>query len=143
MIKATGNVDGLQLSSDGAVIAVLDHAKLGFTLKGEAYTVRRAGVLAPVYELLHDNQPLVSARQAPFVNRYTVTRGGRVWTLKAEELLAKRFGLFDGDVRVGGITPSSRFNYTSDITIDLPDEMPLEVQVFLVWLLLWKWGDNS
>ena len=143
MIKASGNVDALQLSIDGTPIAVLNHAKPAFTLKGLDYTVRRSGFLSPLYELLRDNQPLATAKQAPFVNRYTVTSSGRVWTLKAEELLAKRFGLFDGDVRVGGISPASRFNYTSDITIELPAEMPLEVQVFLMWLLLWKWGDNS
>jgi hypothetical protein len=143
MIKATGSVSALQLSIDGTRIGVLDHTKLGFTLNGQTYTVRRTGVFAPVYELLRDNVALASARQAPFVNRYTVTSAGRMWTLKAEEMLAKRFGLFDGDARVGGITPSSRFNYTQDITIDLTDELPLEAQVFMMWLLLWKWGDTS
>jgi hypothetical protein len=143
MIKATGGVSALQLSIDGTSIAVLDHARLGFTLNGQIYTIRRAGVFGPVYELLCDHVALVSARQAPFVNRYTVTSAGRSWTLKAEEILARRFGLFDGDARVGGITPSSRFNYTRDISIDLPDALPLEAQVFLMWLLLWKWGDSS
>jgi hypothetical protein len=143
MIKATGSVSALQLSIDGTPIAVLDHARLGFTLNGQTYTIRRAGVFAPLYELLRDNVALVSARQTPFVNRYTVTSAGREWRLKAEEILARRFGLFDGDARVGGITPSSRFNYTRDISIDLPDELPLEAGVFLMWLLLWKWADSS
>jgi hypothetical protein len=143
MIKATGSISALQLSIDGTPIAVLDHATLGFTLNGEAYTIRRAGVFAPLHELLRDGVALVSARQVPFVNRYTVSSAGREWRLKAEEMLARRFGLFDGDARVGGITPSSRFNYTRDIRIDLPDELPLEAQVFLMWLLLWNWGDIS
>jgi hypothetical protein len=143
MIKATGSISALQLSIDGTPIAVLDHARLGFTLNGEAYTIRRAGVFAPLYELLRDGVALVSARQVPFVNRYTVSSAGREWRLKAEEMLARRFGLFDGDARVGGITPSSRFNYTRDIRVDLPDELPLEAQVFLMWLLLWNWGDIS
>ncbi len=143
MIKATGSVSALQLSIDGTPIAVLDHARLGFTLNGRTYTIRRAGVFAPLYELLRDNVALVSARQVPFVNRYTVTSAGREWRLKAEEILARRFGLFDGDARVGGITPSSRFNFTQDVSIDLPDELPLEARVFLMWLLLWKWGDSS
>jgi hypothetical protein len=143
MIKATGSISALQLSIDGTPIAVLDHARLGFTLNGEAYTIRRAGVFAPLYELLRDGVALVSARQVPFVNRYTVSSAGREWRLKAEEMLARRFGLFDGDTRVGGITPSSRINYTRDIRIDLPDELPLEAQVFLMWLLLWNWGDIS
>jgi hypothetical protein len=44
---------------------------------------------------------------------------------------------------IGGITPSGRINTTRDISIDLPDELPLEAQVFLMWLVLWKWGDTS
>jgi hypothetical protein len=143
MIKATGSISALQLSIDGTPIAVLYHARLGFTLNGEAYTIRRAGVFAPLYELLRDGVALISARQVPFVNRYTVSSAGGEWRLKAEEMLARRFGLFDGDARVGGITPSSRFNYTRDIRIDLPDELPLEARVFLMWLLLWNWGDIS
>lgn len=143
MIKATGNVGALQLSIDGTPIGVLDHAKLGFTLDGQTYTVRRRGAFAPIYELLRDNDLLVSVRQAPFVNRYTVTCAGREWKLKAEDMSATRFGLFDGDARVGGITPASRLHYTSDVTIDLPGELPLEAQVFLMWALLWKWGDSS
>jgi hypothetical protein len=143
MIKASGSVSALQLSIGDATIAVLDHARLGFALNGETYTIRRAGVFAPVYELLREGVALVCARQVPFVNRYMVTCAGRIWTLKAEEMLARRFGLFDGDTRVGGITPSSRFNYTRDISIDLPDELPLEAQVFLMWLMLWNWGDSS
>jgi hypothetical protein len=51
MIKATGGVSALQLSIDSTSIAVLDHARLGFTLNGQIYTIRRAGVFGPVYEL--------------------------------------------------------------------------------------------
>jgi hypothetical protein len=143
MIKAAGNVDALKLSIDGTLIAVLDHAKLAFALAGQAYTVRRQGAVTPLYELLRDDELLVSVQQAPFVNRFTVTSAGREWTLKAEGIVGKRFGLFDGGTRVGGITPASSFNYTRDIAIDLPADLPLEAQVFLMWVLLWKWGAPS
>jgi hypothetical protein len=143
MIKASGSVDALHLSLDGTPIAVLNHAKLGFTLGGQAYTVRRKGFFSPIYALLRDNEMRVSIQQVPFVNRYEVTYGGRTWTLKAEVILATKFGLFDGDTRVGGITPANTLRPTRDITIDLPDALPLEAQVFLMWLLLWKWGAPS
>jgi hypothetical protein len=143
MINANGSISALQLSIDGTPIAVLDYARPEFTLNGRTYTIRRVGLFAPLHELLRDNAALVSARQVPFVNRYTVTSAGRMWKLKAEEMLARRFGLFDGDARVGGITPSSRINYTRDISIDLPDELPQEAQVFLMWLLLSNWGATA
>jgi hypothetical protein len=34
-------------------------------------------------------------------------------------------------------------NRLKDITVDLPDELPREVQVFLLLLLVRKWSDAS
>jgi hypothetical protein len=143
MMKATGSESALELSLVGKLVAVLDHAKLGFSLDGQVYTVRRSGFLGPLYELQQDGLTLLSARQAAFANRYTVSLGDRVWILKALEITATRFGLFDGVTQVGGVSPASRSRYTSDITIDLPEVLPLAGQVFLMWLLLWKWGAAS
>jgi hypothetical protein len=143
MMKATGSESALELSLDGKLVAVLDHAKLGFSLDGQVYTVRRSGFLGPLYELQQDGLTLLSARQAAFANRYTVSLGDRVWMLKALEITATRFGLFDGGTQVGGISPASRSRHTSDITIDLPEVLPLAGQVFLMWLLLWKWSAAS
>jgi hypothetical protein len=143
MMKATGSDSALELSLDGKPLAVLNHAKLGFSIDGQAYTVRRSGFLGPLYELQRDGVTLLSAKQAAFVNRYTVSFGDRAWMLKAVEITAKQFGLFDGGTQVGGISPASRIRYTSDITIDLPEVLPLAGQVFLMWLLLWKWGAAS
>jgi hypothetical protein len=53
------------------------------------------------------------------------------------------YGLFDGEQKVGGVTPSDGRNFLRDVAIDLPEELPLEGQVFLMWLLIWKWGAPS
>ena len=143
MMKATGSESALELSLDGKPIVVLNHAKLGFSFDGQAYTVRRSGFFGPLYELQQDGLTLLSAKQAAFVHRYTVSLGDRVWMLKAVGISNTRFGLFDGVTQVGGISPASRIRYTSDITIDLPEVLPLAGQVFLMWLLLWKWGAAS
>ncbi|HTR83166.1 MAG TPA: hypothetical protein VMI56_01720 [Reyranella sp.] len=140
MIQATGSIDALQLSIDGAPITVLNHNKRGFALDGRDFTVRRSGAFTPRYELLRADELLVTVQQAPFVNRFTVTCADRTWLLKAEGLAAKTFGLFEGETRVGGITPSSTFRSTRDVVIDLPATLPLEGQVFLMWVVLWKWG---
>ena len=143
MMKATGSESALELSLDGKPVVVLDHAKLGFSFDGQVYTVRRSGFLGPLYELQQDGLTLLSAKQAAFANRYTVSLGDRVWMLKAVEITATRFGLFDGGTQVGGISPAGRSRHTSDITIDLPEVLPLAGQVFLMWLLLWKWSAAS
>ena len=140
MMIAAGSDSALELSLDGKPVVVLNHAKLGFSLGGQAYTVRRSGFFGPLYELQRDGLTLVSAKQAAFTFRYAVSLGDRAWTLKSLDFSEKRFGLFDGATQVGGISPASRIHYTSDITIDLPEALPLAGQVFLMWLLLWKWG---
>jgi hypothetical protein len=143
MIKASAGEGGLQLSLDGTPIAVLSPRKLAFTLNGQDYAVRRKGAFAPLYELWCGEELRVLIRQALFVNRYEVACAGRQWTLKAEEITAKQFGLYDGTTRVGGITPASKFHYLRDITIDLPAEVPLEAQVFSMWVLNWKWDTSG
>src|ERR1700727_2444991 len=83
MMKATGSESALELSLDGKPVVVLDHAKLGFSFDGQVYTVRRSGLLGPLYELQQDGLTLLSTKQAAFANRYTVSLGDRVWMLKA------------------------------------------------------------
>ena len=140
MMKATGSDSALELRIDGKPVAVLNHAKLGFSLDDQAYNVRRSGFLGPLYELQHSGRTVISAKQAAFALRFTVSVGDRTWILKALGIAEKRFGLFDGMTQVGSISPANRIHYTRDITIDLPEALPLAGQVFLMWLLLWKWG---
>ena len=137
-MKATGSDSALELSLDSKPIVVLNHAKLGFSLDGRAYNVRRSGFFGPLYELQQDGRTIVSAKQAVFAYRYTVSFGQHTWMLKTMDFTEKRFGLFDGITEVGNISPASPIHYTSD-TIDLPEVLPLAGQVFLMWLLLWKW----
>jgi len=141
MMKASGSASALQLSIDGKPLAVLNHAKLGFSMDGQFYNVRRRGFVGPLYELLRDGMMLVSAKQAAFAYRFTVNLGDRAWVLKPVEIKTMRFGLFDGVNQVGEISPVDPNGSIFDITIDLPKALPLAGQVFLMWLLLWKWGD--
>jgi hypothetical protein len=141
MIKATGSASALQVTLDGKPLAVLNHAKLGFSMAGQPYTVRRTGLLGPLYELLRDGTMLLSVKQAAFANRYTVNLGDHAWVLKPAELKTMHFVLFDGVNQVGSISPAYSKGASFDITIDLPESLPLAGRVFLMWLLLWKWGD--
>jgi hypothetical protein len=141
MIKATGSASALQLSLDGRPLAVLNHAKLGFSMDGQPYTVRRSGLVGPRYELLRDGTMLLSAKQEAFASRYTVNLGDRAWVLKPVEIKTMHFVLFDGVSQVGEISPAGPTGAIFDITIGLPELLPLAGQVFVMWLLLWKWGD--
>jgi hypothetical protein len=84
---------------------------------------------------------LISVKQAAFANRYTVKLGDRTWVLKPLDIKTMHFVMLDGVNHVGDISPAEPSGSTFDITIDLPEILPLAGQVFLMWLLLWKWGD--
>jgi hypothetical protein len=141
MIAASGKIERLELSVDGTPLTVLDYRVMGFTLAGQAYSVRRTGVLSALYELAQDGQVAAAAHEAPFVNRAAFAVGTREWTLKAENLSARRYGLYAGKERVGGIARTGWFKGT--VTVDLPDELPVAAQVFLIWLVARKWADAT
>ncbi len=70
---------------------------------------------------------------------FTIQHEGKTYILKAESAFGRTFLLLDNDRRqIGSITPAGMF--TRKATVDLPDEMPLPIKVFLVWLtvILWK-----
>ena len=83
---------------------------------------------------------MASAKGETFRTRTTVTFGDKVWLLKAENIQAKRFGLYDGETRLGGIMSGSGIRRWDGLTIDMPDALPLDVQLLLTSTVLVNWG---
>jgi hypothetical protein len=144
MLTATGKKrQALEISRNGEPITVLDQQKGAFTLNGQSYKIRRAGWLTLSMELRRGDEMLAFTKGAPFVNRTTVTLGDKSWQLKAENFRATHFGLYDGATRLGGITPAGGWRPWNGATIDLPDALPLDVQVFLTSIVVSKWIEGS
>ncbi|HKM62178.1 MAG TPA: hypothetical protein VJY39_06780 [Acidisphaera sp.] len=143
MITTTGTGRQQAVRVDGGPpIAVLDHRKLSYTLNGKDYNVRRRGILSLVYELWRGDEMLACAQRGGLRERFTVTSAGKEWALDKEGIVGHRYGLFAGDQRVGEIKWAGRA-FHMDVVADLPNDMPLETQVFLTWLALWRFGDTS
>ena len=87
--------------------------------------------------------PSLVAKGETFINRTTVNFGDKVWLLKAENIRATQFGLYDGGTRLGGITPGAGSCPWDGATIDMPDALPLDVQVFMTSIVLSKWGEPN
>ena len=145
LLKKTGLfADPLfEISKDGTPIATLNEKKLTFDHDGKHYTVSGHGVLTPEYKLNSGETAVATATQAALGNRYAVNYEGREWTLKAEGLLAQKYGLFQNDTEVGTISAGGFLSRFKGITVDLPDELPHCVQIFLLLLLISKWSDTS
>ena len=131
-----------QVTNSGVEIATINETRLTIDFGGRSFSVARKGILAPEYQLKSGEKIIATATQKPFVNNYKLVNDGKEWTFKAVGMLAFKFGLFRGDTQIGTI--STRWvNRLKDISVDLPDELPSEVQVFLLLLLVRHWSDTN
>jgi hypothetical protein len=108
------------------------------------FEIGREGILSGDFKLWDDGDTVASATKPSVLFRCFVVRfDGHEYTLRARSPLTRRFVLLSGERVVGSIAPDHPF--TRRMSIDLPDEIPLEVQVFITWLvvILWRRQHNS
>jgi hypothetical protein len=142
MIRAAGKPGRVELVAEGNQAVVLRDNEMCFLIGEKTFKITRKGFFGPTYQLWLGKDLVVSLTQTPGFNRYSVAYSQRVWTLKAIGLMARKFGLYQGDKQVGSILPT-HLNQYREILIDLPVELPLEVQAFLMWVILWNWSANN
>jgi hypothetical protein len=142
MIRAAGKPDRMELVTDGNQTIVLNENAMSFQLGEKTFKITRKGIFGAKFQLWFGEDLVVSTAQTPGLNRHSVAYGQQVWTLKAIGLMARKFGLYQGDRQVGSILPT-HMNPCRETIIDLPVELPLEVQAFLMWIVLWTWSVNT
>ena len=85
-----------------------------------------------------DGHELVRAvKPSALVRRFEVTYEDQAYILQARSPLVRAFELLRDDERVGTIVPEHALTRTT--RIDLPEELPVVVRVFLFWLVLVLW----
>ncbi len=142
MLKASGTRKEFAfVDEQGRIVAVLKAGVASFTIGEQAYTVTNTGQFAPIFELWRDGERVASAAQAALVNRYTIDCAGKAWRLNAVGLTGRKFALLDDKVRVGAISPKW-YNPYRQTTVDLPGEIPVEVQIFLTWIVARHWESD-
>ena len=141
MIKGAGNLKLLEVTCEGTPVTTFKDRMMSFEVEGRNYTMARRGFLGPVYELWQEKQLVMAVRQAPFLNRYSTIYENQAYELKALGITARQMGLFRETVQVGTIA-AVHLDACKEILVDLPAELPLEVQAFLLWLTWWKWSDT-
>jgi hypothetical protein len=132
-----------EVLESGAMIATLNETRFTFEHNGINYAVHRKGALSPEYTLRCGDADLATVTQTPLVNRYTMILDGREWVLKAEGILVQKFGLYQGESKLGGVLAGGYFSRFKGITAEFPEEIPMPIQLFLLLLLIWKWSDTS
>jgi hypothetical protein len=72
-----------------------------------------------------------------FFRRFLVHAGAKTYTLKVASWSGRSFALMENEVEVGRIARAGFF--TARCRAELPDDLPLPVQAFLIWVVLVTW----
>ncbi len=111
-------------------------------LSGATYQAYREHFMGGDYLLEEDGQPIARAqKQGLFVNSFQIKYPDGTAILKKESAFGRSFLLIEGEREAGFIRPVGPFSRKADVS--LPDEMPLPVQIFVIWLVLVTWKRQS
>ncbi|HZC07387.1 MAG TPA: hypothetical protein VE338_17265 [Ktedonobacterales bacterium] len=110
-------------------------------IAGVLYRMRRVGVLREQFTLTCDDggtHIIASATQRdPMRRDFTVSMGRRTLNLRARSLLSSDYLLFDGKRATGELRLAGPLRRGAQAT--LPDDLPLEACVFVLWVVLSLW----
>lgn len=105
-------------------------------VSGLHYAAYREGMIGGAFILALDTTQLARAEKTNWLSRsFTIKHGEKTYRLKGE-WFASSFRLLDDGQEVGSLAPRGMF--TRKTSVWLPDELPLPVQMFVIWLTLYQ-----
>ena len=114
------------------------------TIQGKNHRVYREALLSGDFVLESPESVVARATKSSALRRsFFITHDGKQYTLRARSIFGRAFLLLDGDREVGSLAPEGLC--TRRAAIDLPEDLPLPVKVFIIWLaiILWKRDADS
>ena len=85
----------------------------------------------------NDVDEAVARHRGFFKNSFEIDHAGRTYQLAQRSIWRRTFAVLDGGVEVGNIEPTSV--WTNAAAVRLPDNMPLQLQVFIVGVVAIQW----
>ena len=113
-------------------------------IQGATCRVYREGLLSGAFVLECDGSILARAVKPSAVYRtFQVEHGEKKYTLEAESAWFRKFVLSEGGKPIGSVYPEH--SLTRKAVVDLPEEIPLPVRIFMFWLvmILWKRASDA
>ncbi|HEY7850142.1 MAG TPA: hypothetical protein VIC27_08760 [Ktedonobacterales bacterium] len=134
-----------QIAAEGVPVAEINFPALGPStaspIAGRTYRLRRVGVLRERLTLEPDAagaRAVASATQRdPLRRDFAVELGDRHLRLRAASPLRSEYLLLDGAQTIGAVRPAGALRH--DAEADLPDDLPLEARIFILWVVLLLW----
>jgi hypothetical protein len=134
--------------SDGhAEIAALStsgfRARGRLDVQGKQYEVMKEGTFSPSFYLKEGQRTIIEASGSGlFTHSFTWTLKGMPYTLRtAAWHSAYNFTLVRSETPIGSIRQEHWYNRKA--IIDIPPDIPLEIQLFAFWLVVLQWKKNS
>jgi len=128
--------DGARTLADVRLSSWRDAGTL--SVEGIEYVVSRETWLGDF--LLQQSGPVLARATRPtlFRRSFVITYKERSYTLKAQSMFRRTFVVLDGaEKEIGSIVPTNMFTRKSVVT--LPDDWPLPVESFAMWLTMVHW----
>lgn len=140
--KGFFNARHYNIGQNGVPVGEIDCATMRgeatITVGGARYTASRESIMGSAFHLEANGKRLAAAeRSSAFRGRFTVQVGARTYSLGVASLFGRAFVLSENGVEIGSIARQGFFNRKSKA--ELPDELPLEVKAFLIWLVIVMW----
>jgi len=146
MLRAQRRKQFIDVSRGDQLVTSFDFARRSpFFLDGEEYMAKATSVLGLSFALFRGDEAVVVEKTTSILtDAQQIEHGGRTWLMKPAHYFAKTFKvLSDGGTTLGAIAPARYFFPLSDITVDLPDDVPVLVQVFMLWLAVKSWTADT
>ena len=134
-------LDGAQPIADIHLSRWGDKGRL--TVQGSAYEVHREGWFG-AFVLEKGGAVLARAEKVSAFHRsFAIEHEGLRYTLRAASVFGRSFLLVHGPRAIGSVSPAGMF--TRRTLVDLPEELPLPLRVFIIWLalILWRRASNA
>lgn len=104
----------------------------------DRYEVGREGIMRGRFYLRRRGTTVATAVKRSALHRsFEVSVDETTYELRAASAFLRTFLLSKGPRQVGRVRPAGAF--TRKVRIELPSELPLEVRLFMTWLVLILW----
>jgi hypothetical protein len=146
MLKAQRRKQFIEVYRGDQLVTSFNFVKWSpFSLDGQDYLAKATSLLGVSFSLYRgDDAVVIEKTTSLWANAQQIEHDGRTWLMRPARYFGKTFNvLSDGDAVVGTVAPARFFFPLSDITVDLPDDVPIVVQVFMLWLAVRSWATDS
>ncbi len=146
MLKAQRRKQLIDVYRSDQLVTSFDFVRRSpFSLDGQEYMAKATSLLGVSFSLYRGDEAIVVEKTTSLLtNAQQIEHGGRSWSMKPASYFGKKFNvLSEVGETLGGIAPARYFFPLSDITVDLPDDVPVLAQVFMLWLAVKSWTTDT